>query len=102
MTDIISQPAEQAATMARLPACQPPRTLHELSEQAARLPCRCGARQGSPCVVQGGRVAYHVGRFAAARRCGLITAAETDAVLVAAGDVFTILTLVAAGAAGAR
>jgi hypothetical protein len=81
-------PAEVADESARATRAQTgrqfPRTLHALCEQAARLlPCEhCGAAPGTPC---DGPDGYHLARFAAARRRGLITAQEMDAVLDAAG-----------------
>ena len=68
---------------------QLPRTLHSLCEQARLMPCeQCGTPAGTPC----GRrpvAGYHLARFAAAHRRGLLTSADMDTVLDAAGPVFT-------------
>ncbi|HCU96528.1 MAG TPA: hypothetical protein DHU96_28940 [Actinobacteria bacterium] len=71
------------------------RTLHALCEQGARLlPCgHCGQKPSRACTDAGGVDGYHLARFAAARRRGLITAAEMDAVLDAA-EVITNGTIV--------
>jgi hypothetical protein len=81
-------PAELADESARATRAragrQRPRTLHALIEQAARLlPCEhCGGRPGNAC---DGADGYHLARLAEARRRGLITAPEMDAILDAAG-----------------
>ena len=69
---------------------QLPRSLHALCEQAVRpMPCeQCGTPAATPC----GRLpvaGYHLTRFAAAHRRGLLTDADMDTVLDAAGPVFT-------------
>lgn len=74
------------------------RSLHDLCELAARVPCgRCWANPTVPCTVAG-PPGYHMARFAAARHEGLISEADMAAVLEAAGDVFTPATVIRDGA----
>jgi hypothetical protein len=77
----------------------PPRTLHDLCQQAARITCgECGQRHGAPCTDAGGLDGYHLGRFIAARAtAGLLTGSEMSEVVAAAGA-FTPATLVRDGA----
>ncbi len=88
--------ADEAARIERaLTGRQLARTLHALCEQSARLvPCEeCGAPSAMPC----GRrpvPGSHLARFAAAYRRGLLTDAEMDTVLHAAGPVFTSHSLI--------
>ena len=91
--------ADETARIERAQAGQPrPRTMHALCEQAARLVnCgHCWARPGTPCV--SGPDGYHLARFGRARRRGLLTGAELDTVLDAAGPVLTAGTIVRDGA----
>jgi hypothetical protein len=64
----------------------------ELARETARmLSCECGARPGRTCDGKGG---MHLARFADARRFGLMPADRMDAVIAAAPDVFTPMTIV--------
>jgi hypothetical protein len=63
----------------------------ELARETARmLTCECGARPGHTCDGEGG---MHLGRFAAARRFGLLSEDRMTAVL-ACLDVFTLETII--------
>jgi hypothetical protein len=87
--------ADEAARMARALIGQlRPRTLHAICEQSARLiPCpHCGARHSRTC--PGG---YHLARFVEAYVAQLVTAEEMARVIQAAGDVFTLATIIRDG-----
>lgn len=82
-------------------------TITTAADQAAASPAgerarqaRCGvcwAGQGEPCGdARGDLPGLHLGRYAAARRGGLITAATVAAAIDAAGDVFTPATVIPA------
>jgi hypothetical protein len=75
-----------------------PRTLHALCQQAAVLVlCTwCGARPGSPCATAPD--GYHLTRFVWCRSHDLITTAEMDTVLDAAGAMFDTGTIIRDGA----
>ena len=76
------------------------RSLHDICEAARRGPCAyCSGQPGEPCAYSGtGPDGYHVGRFAAAFKAGLITGRELVAVLRGTG-VFTVSTIVYEGGA---
>lgn len=74
------------------------RALQEICETAKLTNCTsCGAGSGWDCLITGPR-GIHLARFARARACGLLTAAEFASV-IADADVFTGSTVVLAGAA---
>ena len=77
MTDTIPQQAPPEAQAARQAPFQ-----------------RCAARPGEPCLSAAGTAGIHLARYAAARKAGLITAAEFAAALAAAGDVLTDATVI--------
>lgn len=81
-------------------ATSPPaaRSLHEICEAARRGRCGyCGQKPRRACTDAGGQDGYHVARFAAAFKAGLISGRELVAVLHAAG-VFTVSTVIRDGA----
>jgi hypothetical protein len=77
MTDTMSERAASPLELAR--------------ETARMLSCQCGARPGYTCDGKGG---MHLARFVDARRFGLMGGDRMEAVLAAAGDVFTPETIV--------
>jgi hypothetical protein len=70
------------------PAPAAARSVHVICELVRRANCGyCWARPQHPCAVgRDGTEGYHLARFARAARRGLISAADFDAVLAAAGD----------------
>lgn len=64
------------------------RSMHVICELARIANCgHCWARPQQPCAAgRDGAEGYHLARFARAERRGLISAADFDAVLAAAGD----------------
>jgi len=74
----------------------PARSVHVICELARLANCgHCWARPHQPCVPgRHGAEGYHLARFARAARRGLLSAADMDVVLAAAGSVFTGATLV--------
>jgi hypothetical protein len=89
------------ATVAALAAA---RTLHGICEIIRLCPCGyCPALPHQPCVTTaGGADSYHLARFAAARRTGLLSQADMAAVLEAAGPAFTPATLIGDDTLGGR
>lgn len=79
------------------------RSLHDICEDARRGPCGyCSGQPGEPCAYSGtGPDGYHVGRFAAAMRAGLISGADLIAV-VREAMFFTLSTVVYDAPDGAR
>lgn len=77
----------------------PPRPLHALCQQSARLvPCEhCGQKPGRACSDAWGQDGYHLLRFATAFRHGLLSGVEVDHVLGHV-DVVTAGTIVRDGA----
>ncbi len=70
------------------PAASTARSVHVICELALLANCgHCWARPHQSCVAERhGAEGYHLARFARAARRGLISAADFDAVLAAAGD----------------
>ena len=70
------------------PAAAAARSVHVTCELARLANCGyCWARPQHPCAARrDGTEGYHLARFARAARRGLISAADFDAVLAAAGD----------------
>ena len=70
------------------PAAAAARSVHVICELARIVNCgRCWARPQQPCVAgRDDTEGYHLARFARAERRGLISAADFDAVLTAAGE----------------
>jgi hypothetical protein len=70
------------------PAVPAARSRHVICELARLANCgHCWARPQHPCAVRrDGTEGYHLARFARAARRGLISAADFDLMLAAAGD----------------
>jgi hypothetical protein len=97
----MTAPAPRAAATA---AGTGPRTLHGICELARLAACTCCHATGLewPCVGSGADPdGFHVARFAAARRRGLITAADMGVVLETAGA-FSNATVIFDAPASAR
>lgn len=92
--------AEVAAAMEQQTAARP---LHEICEAARRADCGyCCGLAGESCAYSGtGPDGYHVAKFAAAWKAGLITGPELIAV-VREARFFTLSTVVYDAPAGAR